>query len=129
MDCTASDEIANNYSDWFKKGIRMITPNKKANTSSYKQFDSMKTSLRDSGVHFLYESTVGAGLPIINSLRDLIHTGDQIQRIEGVFSGTLSHIFNKCFSRSEYGAFWMVWLWCIGVCHFIHNFSSLVCLK
>lgn len=95
IEATANDAIADQYESWIKKGIHVITPNKKANTRPQKFYDDLRTWCREKNVHFLYSTNVGAGLPIINTLRDLHYTGDNIQTIEGVFSGTLSFIFNS----------------------------------
>ncbi|MCK5199554.1 MAG: bifunctional aspartate kinase/homoserine dehydrogenase I [Spirochaetales bacterium] len=93
IDCTTSEGIPANYLDWVKKGIHIITPNKKAGTTPMPQYRELIKETRKRGVHFLYETTVGAGLPIIGTLRDLILTGDKIKKIEGVFSGTLAYLF------------------------------------
>ena len=93
VDCTSSEGIPDNYINWIKKGIHIITPNKKAGTLPMPQYRELMNEARKRGVHFLYETTVGAGLPIIGTLRDLILTGDKIKRIEGVFSGTLAYLF------------------------------------
>jgi aspartokinase/homoserine dehydrogenase 1 len=90
IDCTTSEGIPANYLDWVRKGIHIITPNKKAGTTPMSQYRQLMEETRKRGVHFLYETTVGAGLPIIGTLRDLILTGDKIRKIEGVFSGTLA---------------------------------------
>jgi aspartokinase/homoserine dehydrogenase 1 len=87
------------YPQFFESGIHVITPNKKGNTKSIEFYKKIKKSSTNHRVHYLYETTVGAGLPIINTLRELIRTGDRIISIEGVFSGTLSYIFNT-FSES-----------------------------
>ena len=72
----------------------MVTPNKKANSASMDYYDSLKVARRIGGSHYLYEGTVGAGLPVIQTLRDLRETGDEIDSIEGIFSGTLAYLFN-----------------------------------
>lgn len=95
IDCTASDAISKRYADWLERGIHVVTPNKKANTSSIDYYRRLKASSRSNRLHYLYETTVGAGLPIIQTLRDLIETGDDILQIEGIFSGTLSYLFNS----------------------------------
>lgn len=96
IDCTASIPVAKKYLDFAKKGISIITPNKYANGGSplsyYKQ---LKTALRENKCQYLYEATVCAGLPIINTIGDMIKTGDEITAIEGVVSGTLSYIFSE----------------------------------
>ena len=95
IDATASTEIPKHYAKWLRQGIHVISPNKKANTASMKVYREIRDAARMGHKHFLYETNVGAGLPIINTLRDLIQTGDQVEQIEGVFSGTLSYLFNN----------------------------------
>jgi aspartokinase/homoserine dehydrogenase 1 len=94
IDCTADEDVARRYGDWLRRGIHVITPNKRANTLDLAYYDALRAAGRGPGAHYLYETTVGAGLPIIQTLRDLITTGDEVQRIEGVLSGTLSYLFN-----------------------------------
>ena len=95
IDATASAELPRNYEDWLSRGINVITPNKKCNAGPMASYRSLRETARKSQRYFLYETNVGAGLPIIHTLRDLIETGDEIIRIEGVLSGTLSFIFNS----------------------------------
>ena len=95
IDCTSSPKIPQYYAEWLHRGIHIITPNKKAGTAPIEEYRRIKTEARSKQRHFLYETTVGAGLPIIGTLRDLIQTGDKIKRIEGVFSGTLGYLFWK----------------------------------
>jgi aspartokinase/homoserine dehydrogenase 1 len=94
LDCTGSAELTAHYPRWLERGIHIITPNKKANTGTMEFYRTLRSITRARNRHYLYETTVGAGLPIINTLRDLVQTGDQVLRIEGVLSGTLSYIFN-----------------------------------
>jgi len=94
IDCTADAGVASRYADWFAAGLNVVTPNKKANSAPLADFRAMQQARRLAGVHYLYEATVGAGLPIINTLRDLRETGDRVHGIEGVFSGTLAYLFN-----------------------------------
>jgi bifunctional aspartokinase / homoserine dehydrogenase 1 len=94
IDCSADAEVASHYHDWLAAGIHIVTPNKKANSGSLAYYESLKTARRASGAHYLYETTVGAGLPVIQTLRDLRETGDEIVSIEGIFSGTLAYLFN-----------------------------------
>ena len=94
LDCTSSAELTTHYPSWLERGVHIITPNKKANTGTMEFYRTLRSITRATGRHYLYETTVGAGLPIINTLRDLIQTGDQVLKIEGVLSGTLSYIFN-----------------------------------
>ncbi|MGD2102250.1 MAG: bifunctional aspartate kinase/homoserine dehydrogenase I [Acidimicrobiia bacterium] len=95
IDCSASEEIALKYGDWLSRGIHVVTPNKKANTGSLDYYRQLQEVGRRADAHYLYETTVGAALPVIQTLRDLVQTGDEIYRIEGVFSGTLSYLFNS----------------------------------
>ncbi len=94
IDCSADNEIARQYRDWLAAGIHVVTPNKRANSGELSYYESLKAARRESGAHYLYETTVGAGLPVIQTLRDLRETGDEITRIEGIFSGTLAYLFN-----------------------------------
>jgi aspartokinase/homoserine dehydrogenase 1 len=94
IDCSANESVARRYHDWLESGVHIITPNKKANSGDLGYYRSLHTARRDSGAHYLYEATVGAGLPVIQTLRDLRETGDEITSIEGIFSGTLAYLFN-----------------------------------
>jgi aspartokinase/homoserine dehydrogenase 1 len=94
IDCTADEAIARRYAGWLRRGIHVITPNKRASTLELAYYDELRAAGRGPGAHYLYETTVGAGLPILQTLRDLVSTGDEVQRIEGVLSGTLSYLFN-----------------------------------
>merc|ERR1719329_245076 len=93
VDCTASGEVASEYLDWLKRGISVVTPNKKAGSSEMGTYRELKEASSGEAM-WKYESTVGAGLPVIRSLTDMVATGDEIHRIEGILSGTLSYIFN-----------------------------------
>ena len=94
IDCTASEAISSHYQGWLSRGIHVVTPNKKANTASFEGYQELRKASRTRRRHYLYETTVGAGLPIIQTLRDLIETGDRVLKIEGILSGTLSYLFN-----------------------------------
>jgi aspartokinase/homoserine dehydrogenase 1 len=100
IDCTASADVAANYRAWLGRGIHIVTPNKKANSGDMPYYRALQDARRAAGTHYLYEATVGAGLPVIQTLRDLRETGDDITRIEGIFSGTLAYLFNV-FDGSE----------------------------
>ncbi|EHL32260.1 bifunctional aspartate kinase/homoserine dehydrogenase I [Legionella drancourtii] len=95
IDCTANQEISKEYGHFLKQGIHVITPNKHANAGNMDYYKELKALTQNKRIHYLYEATVCAGLPVINTLQDLIKTGDQVERIEGVVSGTLSYIFNE----------------------------------
>jgi aspartokinase/homoserine dehydrogenase 1 len=94
IDCSSNETVAAAYRDWLAAGLHVITPNKKANSSTLSYYDSLRAAGRASGAHYLYETTVGAGLPVVQTLRDLRETGDEIHSIEGIFSGTLAYLFN-----------------------------------
>jgi aspartokinase/homoserine dehydrogenase 1 len=95
IDCTASDDVARLCGTWLERGIHVITPNKRANTMSLDYYRRLRQANRAEGAHYLYETTVGAALPIIQTLHDLVQTGDEIGEIEGILSGTLSFLFNR----------------------------------
>ncbi len=94
IDCTASEHIAGMYPKWLADGIHVITPNKKAFSSSYDDYRALQRAADEGSSHYFYETTVGAALPIISSLCDLICTGDEVRSIRGIFSGTLAYLFN-----------------------------------
>jgi aspartokinase/homoserine dehydrogenase 1 len=94
VDNTANEKVAHFYETILESSISISTPNKIA-TSSYLQYQRLKNIAARRGVQFLYETNVGAGLPILSTLEDLITSGDRIIKIEGVLSGTMSFIFNK----------------------------------
>jgi bifunctional aspartokinase / homoserine dehydrogenase 1 len=102
IDCTASEAVARSYRDWLAAGVHIVTPNKKANSADLAYFRSLQEARRASGARYLYEATVGAGLPIIQTLRDLRETGDEITGIEGIFSGTLAYLFNVYDGRARF---------------------------
>ncbi len=94
VDVTASDEIAGYYEKIISGGIHVVTPNKKANTMSQEYYDRIKNLIKDHRLHYLYETTVGAGLPLIGTIINLKNSGDNIYKIEGILSGTMSYLFN-----------------------------------
>lgn len=94
VDCTASDKVSVLYKDFISKNISVVTANKIAASSDYEQYKSLKDSARKAGVKFLFETNVGAGLPIINTMNSLTNSGDKIIKLEAVLSGTLNYIFN-----------------------------------
>src|SRR5207244_4518971 len=94
IDCTASAAIAGGYAEWLAAGVHIVTPNKKANSADLAYYQRLHEARRAGAAHYLYEATVGAGLPVIHTLRDLRETGDEIRRIDGIFSGTLAYLFN-----------------------------------
>ncbi len=94
IDCTASSEVAGRYRDWLAAGMHVVTPNKKANSGDLAYYRALREARRSAGTHYLYEATVGAGLPVIMTVRDLRETGDEIRSIEGILSGTFAYLFN-----------------------------------
>lgn len=102
IDNTASDQIANHYETILDSSISISTPNKIATSSAYLQYTRLKTIANKRGVQFMYETNVGAGLPVISTLNDLINSGDRILKIEGVLSGSLSFIFNSFDSSKQF---------------------------
>ena len=95
VDCTASAEVASLYKEFLMHNISVVAANKIAASSDYSIYSELKQIARRRGVKFLFETNVGAGLPIINTINDLINSGDKILKIEAVLSGTLNYIFNK----------------------------------
>lgn len=94
VDCTASTEAAALYEDFFNHGISVVAANKIAASSDYDNYRRLKETALKRNVKFLFETNVGAGLPIINTINDLVNSGDKIEKIEAVLSGTLNFIFN-----------------------------------
>ena len=94
VDCTASAEVAALYGDFFEHGISVVAANKIAASSDYAEYRRLKDLARKRGVKWLFETNVGAGLPIIGTINDLCNSGDRILRMEAVLSGTLNFIFN-----------------------------------
>lgn len=95
VDCTASAAVASLYKDLLLHNVSVVAANKIAASSAYENYRELKQIARQRGVKYLFETNVGAGLPIINTINDLIHSGDKILKIEAVLSGTLNFIFNK----------------------------------
>ena len=94
VDCTASADIAALYDNMLENNINVVTANKIASSSAYEHYLYLKTTARDKGVKFHYETNVGAALPIISPINDLIRSGDKVVKIEAVLSGTLNFISN-----------------------------------
>ncbi len=94
VDCTSSDEVTLKYEEILKAGIPIVTPNKKANSGPYENYAKLNKLSSLKNVPFVYETNVGGGLPIISTVQNIITSGDEIIKIEGIFSGTLSYIFN-----------------------------------
>jgi len=95
IDCTADEDVASNYFDILSRYVSIVTANKIACSSKYNYYQQLKSIAHEKGVRFMYETTVGAGLPIIKTISDLILSGDKILKIEAVLSGTMNFIFNE----------------------------------
>jgi len=94
VDCTADEKVANHYLYALENFISVVAANKVAASSEYSRYRELKEMAAKHGVKFLFETNVGAGLPLISTINDLMHSGDRIVRIEAVLSGTLNYIFN-----------------------------------
>ena len=94
VDCTASADVAGLYEAFLSNNISVVAANKVAASSDYDNYARLKATARKRGVKYLFETNVGAGLPIINTINDLINSGDKILKLEAVLSGTLNFIFN-----------------------------------
>jgi aspartokinase/homoserine dehydrogenase 1 len=95
VDCSSSQAVADAYESIFKASISIVTPNKKANSGRYENFKRLKDISTKKGARFLYGSNVGAGLPILSTINELVRSGDRILRIEAILSGTMSFLFNS----------------------------------
>ncbi|GAB3096829.1 bifunctional aspartate kinase/homoserine dehydrogenase I [Lysobacter terrae] len=94
VDCSGSDDVAAHYAEWLAAGIHVVTPNKQAGAGPIERYRAIRDATRHGG-HFRYEATVGAGLPVIQTLRSQLDTGDELTEVEGIFSGTLAWLFNR----------------------------------
>lgn len=94
IDCSANDAVAERYAGWLAAGIHVVTPNKHAGAGPGERWQRIRTASAN-GARFRYEATVGAGLPVISTLRDLLDTGDELLAVEGILSGTLAWLFNR----------------------------------
>ena len=99
VDCTASKEVSELYQDFLEHNINVVTANKIAASSAFDNYSRLKKTAMERGVKFLFETNVGAGLPIIGTINDLRNSGDKILKIEAVLSGTLNFIFNALSSE------------------------------
>lgn len=95
VDCTSAQSVSNLYARALREGFHVVTPNKKANTSSYAYYRELREAARQGRHKFLYETNVGAGLPVIENLQNLLAAGDEVEKFEGILSGSLSFIFGK----------------------------------
>ena len=104
VDCTANPSVVDAYPAFIDANLHIITPNKRANALPWKQYSALIEQMARRQKHFFYEANVGAGLPIMSTLRDLIASGDEIIKIEGILSGTLSYLFNTFDGTTPFSA-------------------------
>lgn len=102
VDCSASEEVAEVYTSLLDADISIVTPNKKAASGNFSKYQNLFAHAADSNGKFYYETNVGAGLPVISTLKDLLLSGDKIIEIEAILSGTLSYIFNTIQAESKF---------------------------
>jgi len=95
VDCTGDEGVARRYADLFRHGVHVVTPSKQAHTREQSYYKELIENAKANQAHFLYETTAGAGLPVISTIKDLNETGDQINEISGVLSGTLNFLFDN----------------------------------
>lgn len=95
VDCTSAENVASQYVEFLAAGFHIVTPNKKANTGSMAYYHELRATAQSTMRRFLYETTVGAGLPVIDTLQGLFNAGDELVAFEGILSGSLSYIFGK----------------------------------
>ena len=95
VDCTSNDNIADQYVEFLQAGFHVVTPNKKANTKDMEYYKQLRVVAQQTNRQFLYETNVGAGLPVIENLQKLIYAGDELRKFEGILSGSLSFVFGK----------------------------------
>ncbi|WP_266170923.1 homoserine dehydrogenase [Dyella subtropica] len=94
IDCSANDFVASHYADWLAEGVHVVTPNKLAGSGPLQRWEAIRAACR-AGMRFRYEATVCAGLPVVQTLRDLLDTGDELLAVDGMFSGTLAWLCNR----------------------------------
>ena len=104
VDCTASDAVVDAYPAFIDADLHLITPNKRANVLPWPRYTALMEQLRRRQKHFLYEANVGAGLPVLSTLQDLVASGDSIVKVEGILSGTLSYLFNNFTTGQPFSA-------------------------
>ncbi len=102
VDCTATEVAVPYYKTILESNISITTPNKIANTKEFSFYKSLKETSVNKNIKFLYSTNVGAGLPIISTIRDLVNSGERIIKLEGVLSGTLSYLFNSFVGESKF---------------------------
>lgn len=94
VDCSASEDVVAHYAGWLASGIHVVTPNKLAMSGPLERWRRVRSAAAGAGACWHYETTVGAGLPVVKTLRELLDTGDDLVSVEGMFSGTLAWLFN-----------------------------------
>lgn len=94
VDATGSPDVAGHYERLLRAGVHVVTPSKLANTRSQAAFDRLRAAAAEAGVQYRYETTVGAGLPVVQTVQDLVATGDRVRTIRGAVSGTLTFLFS-----------------------------------
>ncbi|MFO7869766.1 MAG: bifunctional aspartate kinase/homoserine dehydrogenase I [Bacteroidales bacterium] len=102
VDNTGSYDVASKYEELLEKSVSIVTPNKIANASEYERYKKIHKIAAETGARFYYETNVGAGLPVINTLKDLIKSGDKIVKIEAILSGSLNYIFSNCNPQNDF---------------------------
>ncbi|QDJ13756.1 bifunctional aspartate kinase/homoserine dehydrogenase I [Mergibacter septicus] len=95
VDCTSSQQIADHYVDFLQAGFHVVTPNKKANTSDIAYYRQLRQAAQQNQRRFMYDTNVGAGLPVIENLQNLLAAGDEVEIFNGILSGSLSYIFGE----------------------------------
>ncbi|GGY29772.1 hypothetical protein GCM10008098_23980 [Rhodanobacter panaciterrae] len=103
IDCSANDDVAAHYPRWLAAGIHVVTPNKLAGSGPLPRWQAIRAACA-SGARFRYEATVCAGLPVVQTLRDLLDTGDELLAVEGMFSGTLAWLCNRHDGQQPFSA-------------------------
>ena len=103
IDCSASDDVAAHYAHWLAAGTHVVTPNKLAGSGPLARWQAIRAASAG-GARFRYEATVCAGLPVVQTLRDLLDTGDELLAVEGMFSGTLAWLCNRHDGRQPFSA-------------------------
>lgn len=104
VDCSASDAVVAHYADWLAAGIHVVTPNKLALSGPLPRLSGILAAAASGGAQLRYEATVGAGLPVVQTLRDLLDTGDELLAVEGMLSGTLAWLFNHYDGQRPFSA-------------------------
>jgi aspartokinase/homoserine dehydrogenase 1 len=94
IDNTSSEAVADRYERWLADGVHVVTPNKKANSGALDRYERIQKAAKEGKAKWLVEGTIGAGLPVVSTLRTLRATGDEVRGVQGIFSGTMSFLFN-----------------------------------